>query len=583
MGKSCKGTDYGMKLLLCGILVWGLLVNPIFVKAENPEPGDSKILVVFSSKNGEIDEHGRLLDLLLSHFTTNLSLKSSKEVKKKDLDKITHLFYYGQVEEQLPSSLLNLLQSYKGPFVAIGQNIEQVKSHFSFIQLNGVGTYTEVVLSSNAEKHIAVDPQNILKVDIGPNTEVIVEAKQGDNRYPLFIKQNQAYYYATDNLFPPNSNFLAEALHEVFMVNHATATQGFLRLEDIHPGLEGDLVMEIARTLKQRNIPYMASVIPVYVNSETEEEYHLSDNPELLEALKYMQSNGGSIVLHGYTDQYQKGESGDGFEFWNLEKNTPIYFKPGDQTMIKTKDDFESPTAYEQYIKEKKTFETAYIEDLLTKGIQELVDYGLYPLAFESPSYAMSQNGYKVISKYFSTYVGQIQLTDEDWKVMTESPYLAYPSSLHGMKLLPETIRYVRYEDPTSILEMKARVNDFTVVRDGMIGGFYHPFLGVKGLIDLLNEMEKFPNVEWIDLKEMNNTVKTDTVHIKSEKGEILVDVKREQLASVTTPSFLLNFINLSKENKLWIMAGAGITMSMILTSYILLKRIQRTKRSWNE
>jgi uncharacterized protein YdaL len=337
--------------------------------------------------------------------------------------------------------------------------------------------------------------------------------------------------------------------------------------------------MEIARILEQRKVNYMVSVIPVYVNPETEEEYHFSDNPELVDALKYMQDHGGSILLHGYTDQFGIAETGEGFEFWNKEKNRPVYQPYNDQTDIKTRRDFNSQLEYETYLTAKKAFETAYIKKKLEKGIEELVQYGLYPLAFEAPHYAMSQNGYAVLSQYFSTYVGQVQLTDVDWRKMAESPYISAPTFLHGMTLLPETIRYVRYHDPQSIQEMKARVSDFTTVRDGVIGGFYHPFLGGKELIEVLDQMGDIPNLEWLDLKKRTNTVQTGTVKIKTENGRIHTEVKQQKKATKPPINIPFKEFLLSKDNLPWVLAGAALTLAMTVISFILFRRTYRIRK----
>lgn len=577
MVKNRHGTGYKMLILLFGILLFGYLNNPQSVQGKGTAADGTKVLVVFSSLSGEIDEDVRLLDLLISHFSANLQIKNSKQVQEEDLAGISHLFYYGLDQEQLPSSFLKLLPSYTGIFVAIGYNAEQFTRHFSFLKLTGIKSITEVWLTANEARKITVEPQNIMKVVSTGDTKVLIEAKNGDRKFPLFLKHQKNYYYATVDLFPPFSNFLAEALHELFEVDHLSSTQAYLRLEDIHPGLDPENVIEIAGILEQRKVSYMVSVIPVYVNPETEEEYHFSDNPELVEALKYMQDHGGSIILHGNTDQYGTAETGDGFEFWNKETNSPISQNPDEPSVIKSRGEFRSQLEYETSLYDQKTFETAYIKNKLDKGIEELVEYGLYPLAFEAPHYAMSQNGYEVLAQYFSTYVGQVQLTDKDWRKMTETPYISSPTFLHGMTLLPETIRYVRYEDPLSIQEMKARLDDFTIVRDGVIGGFYHPFLGGKELIEVLNEIEKVSNLEWLDLKKVENTVQTDTVKIKSENSKIIVDVKRHQdrVSPIATTFKMFLF---TKDNLPWILAGAALTIFMTGISYMLLRRIYRIR-----
>ncbi|MEH7235356.1 DUF2334 domain-containing protein [Bacillus sp. JJ1562] len=509
----------------------------------NVSAKDPKVLVVFSSQTERIDEHQRLLDMLISHFTQDISFKSSSEVKDGDLKGVTHLFYYGQTREQLPQKLIDILASYQGTIMSIGLNIEQQQAIFPFIKTNQAELYTEELYLPKEDKSINVDPTNIIQVET--TAETIIEAKQANQTYPLLINEENKYYYATNNLFPPNSNFLAEALHEVFNTEHKTPTQAYLRLEDINPASNSKDLMEIARILEQRNIPYMVSVTPVYVSPHTDEEYHLADAPNVRAALKYMQDHGGSIILHGYTDQYKNTKTGDGFEFWDAGQNTPIQ---NDKNYIKSR---------------------------IQQGLEELAEYKLYPLAFEAPHYAMSQNGYKVLSEHFSTIVGQLQLTDKDWRIMTESPYITKPTYLHGMQLLPETIRYVRYEDPQSIQEMKSRIHDFTTVRDGVIGGFYHPFLGARGLIEILNEFEKIPGVEWIDLKNLPNTVKADGISIESKNGEIIPDIDLDSYIDLEAkPMSMSELFHLFFDNTFWVLMGVAFTL---LVAVVSLKRGEST------
>src|SRR5699024_10990440 len=134
------------------------------------------------------------------------------------------------------------------------------------------------------------------------------------------------------------------------------------------------------------------------------------------------------------------------FEFWDVENQMPIYHGPEEEVVQLSVDDFESQEKYEAHQSANEEYERRYIENRLTRGVQELANYGLYPLAFEAPHYTMSQNGYQVASNIFSTYVGQIQLSDENWEIMDTTPYATQPTMLNGMVLLPETIGYVRPE-----------------------------------------------------------------------------------------------------------------------------------------
>ncbi|WP_196493772.1 polysaccharide deacetylase family protein [Ornithinibacillus caprae] len=541
--------------------------------AQSSAADQVKVLVIYSSENGEVDEHQRLLDLLIGHFTSSITFVSSAEVKAKDVSEVTHLIYYGQVPEELPSSLVRLLDSYHGPVLGIGYNVEQITSHFSYVDSMEMKIVNDVTIKRGEQEFIKVNAHPIVTMTIDQDLDVLVEMNQKENNYPLFMKQNDIYYYATPNLFGPVATILADELHTFFDMSHeSSSTYALLRLEDIHPRTDAEVLEEIAMFLHKKNIPYMVSVTPVYVNPLTEEEYHLSETPKLLKVLEFMQRNGASIVLHGYTDQYGEGKTGDGFEFWDVDKNSPMMEELG--TNIET--NFYTISGTGDMIDRNK-LESFYIENRITRGIHELVDYGIYPIAFEAPHYAMSQNGYEVISNYFSTYVGQVQLTDEDWRIMTEAPNITTPSFLNGMKLIPETIRYIRYEDPTSIQEMKERIDEFTMVRDGIIGGFYHPFLGSDGLKDLVHEMERIPDLEWINVNEMDHRVETDRVIITMENGKATPKHLKQEDKEEESKWLQYFLSQVSSESVLWISIGGGITITMVLITYLLLGRVERS------
>ncbi|MGP4042130.1 DUF2334 domain-containing protein [Gracilibacillus sp. D59] len=554
------------KIIFLGIIII-LLSNPLYVQSSTAD--NINVLVIYSSEDGEVDEHQRLLDLLIGHFTSSITFLSSTEVEANDLSGVTHLIYYGQVSEKLSSTLIDSLHSYKGPILGIGHNVEQITSHFSYIDTTESKIVNDVVIKRDTTNTVKLDSHPIMEISTdNDDVESLVESVHEDVHYPLLIKNKDTYYYATPNLFPPVSNFLADELHTFFDSLHKPSTSALLRLEDVHPRTDHEELEAIANFLTDKNIPYMVSVTPVYVNQQTEEEYHLWEAPNLVETLKDMQKSGASIVLHGYTDQYQDGQTGDGFEFWDVDKNMPVMEEPGSRELIEIE---------KQSLSEvENRNESAYIEERIKKGIKELVEYDIYPIAFEAPHYAVSQNGYQVISKFFSTYVGQVQLTDEDWRIMTESPYITTPDFLNGMKLVPETIRYIRYDDPTSIQDIKKRIDEFTIVRDGIIGGFYHPFLGLEGLKDLVREMEEIPNLEWIDLSEMEHKVKVDQEMYTIKNGNVITpDI--EEKTKKEKSSLFENYLNqVSSTNILWVSIGAGFILILVLINYLLLGRTEK-------
>lgn len=531
--KGSRGEKLYM-VLVTFFLIGGWPTHVAAVSMESEQAPN--LLVVYSSENGEVDEHQRLLDMLLGHFSDKITFKASTEVKEKDVAQADYLFYYGQQREALPGTLVELITKYDGVLVALGHNAEQLGDRFSFIEWTvDPAIIDRITVKDDQDKQLTFIPQYLLKINVidEQQTETLFIGKKDGEEHPLFVRNRTNFYFASTLLKPPFTIAFAEMLHEVFTEKPLFGSEtnlGYIRLEDIHPLVDPDHLMKIAHILAEKKIPYMIAVIPVYTNPVTQKQSHFSDSPKLLKALKFMQDNGGSIVLHGYTHQFRLSETGEGFEFWDVEHNMPIYHDQNDEVIVKTRDDFTSDYSYEQYIRSQKEIERAYIVERITKGVQELANYGLYPLAFEAPHYTMSQNGYKVLSDYFSTYVGQLQLSDEDWEIMSTAPYVTMPTFLHGMKLLPETLGFIQPESPKAIETMIDNARNYQFVRDGMVAGFYHPYLGVDLFIELLKELEKIPNVTWIDLKEMNNRVQTDYVDIKSENGEIIVDINRTGL-----------------------------------------------------
>lgn len=568
-GKISKG------LIFLLVAITFFLYVPDGSAEEKDEP---KVLVIYTSKDGEIDEYQRSLDMLISHFTNDVTFISSNNVTKNDLASVTHLFYYGQIAEQLPYIFNTLFDDYEGTFVAIGYNSEKLGDKFIFVNPLQEQVIDQLTLTSSK---ITMDITGRYIIGINPTagTEIILEGKKTEetSTYPVMIKNQFQYYYAVDDMYFQESILFGEVLHDIFQTYHDATHPAYIRLEDVHPLVDPANVRDIANVLKEKNIPYMVAVIPVYTNPETGKKHHFSDSPELLKVLKDMQKDGGSIVLHGYTHQFRGSETGEGFEFWDVERNTPIYAAADEPFTLLKESDFDTKEAYESYLNKLKEYEREYIEKKLTRGIQELVNYGLYPLAFEAPHYTMSQNGYQVVSEYFSTYVGHIQLSDHDWEIMGSTPYITSPSFLNGMQLLPETMGYVREGDSQAIPNMMEKAEQIHLTKDGMLAAFYHPYLGVAGFKELIEQLEKLPNMSWIDLKQMDIWVGADKVQIHTENDEIKVDIDRSGLLLSSIDFPLYHFMKFIKF-VVWGMAILGGVAVIVFIIFAVLLQSRKTK-----
>ncbi|PGL39785.1 hypothetical protein CN941_22655 [Bacillus cereus] len=506
----------------CLILLFSiLLLIPVHTSAQTSSK--PKVLILYSTENNTVTNNVQILNTQLGHFTKDITVKSLKEINEiTNSSSYTHIVYMGEKKEDLSTEVKQFLESFSGPVLVLGQNVEQLSNRFSFITSDETDIRTHTIEYPTHKLKNELQEERLMK-KIEAKGTTLAYALSADGTHPLIVQQGTSYYVATPNLFDWMSHYVGEMLFSYFEQKPMTnKTSAYLRLEDVHPAVNVKQLKEIAELLKEKKLPYMITVIPVYKDPDTGKTVHLKDNSELVDVLRFMQDNGGSIVMHGYTHQFYDSETGEGFEFWDVKTDQPI--RQSNHEKPKTKEDFQSTEDYNKYVENGKAFEEKYTKDHIEKGITELVEAKLYPVAFEAPHYTMSQKGYEILSQYFSTYVGQLQLNDTTWKSMHSPAYISTPSFLHGMKLIPETVGFIEEDKPQAIAKMKERAVSIEKLSDGIIGAFYHPYLGVTPLKEVLKELESIPNIEWIDLQKETNEVKMKDIYITTNKDGIHVE-----------------------------------------------------------
>ena len=173
-----------------------------------------------------------------------------------------------------------------------------------------------------------------------------------------------------------------------------------IRLEDVNPeyaiqenGLE--VLRLVADYLYSQNVPFQISVIPVY--SDPLENIYLdmsADDPNMQkfrETIKYMQSKGGTVGIHGYTHQFANSVTGRGYEFGNnaysedaiaferMEKAVQIFYKAGIDNFYYWETPHYAATD-SQYKKFANRFSVFYEPDYKQRGARNVkVYYNLKP------------------------------------------------------------------------------------------------------------------------------------------------------------------------------------------------------------
>ncbi|MGL4819104.1 MAG: DUF2334 domain-containing protein, partial [Bacilli bacterium] len=473
---------------------------------------DVRVLLVTDVDVATDRMQGKILDSIISPFADVYDVYTTEQFEDvPNVNAYDVLVYFGEVEKALSQRFVFRVDRFEGKVLWLGRNGEQTERISSLITYGPDEIVSDIMLYNESVSLGGATLVRSFETEEGLTT--YLEAIKGEQRFPLLVGDERTFIFNAMTLFDPIGQALASALPTIFQKTVGYETMKYIRLEDIHPHVDISQLKAVTDLLHEKEIPYMVTVIPKYYDEVTDSYINLADVPELVDLLLDMQSNGASIVLHGYTHQYRQSETGEGFEFWDVELDRPVY-QPSDVY----------PSLNMDWLSGRQ-YEESYIRSRVETGIAELVALGLFPIAFEAPHYTFPPDRMPLLREYFSTYVGQLQLSNKTWKPMYSAPYIASPHYTNRMTVIPETLGYV--ENEASIDEMVKRANALVNQQGAMLGAFYHPYLGEEPFKRLLRGLESIEGAEWFDLRTVDAEVKTKDVHIVVEDGEVKLDHRR--------------------------------------------------------
>jgi uncharacterized protein YdaL len=274
--------------------------------------------------------------------------------------------------------------------------------------------------------------------------------------------------------------------------------RALVRIEDVGPDADPTELRAVADVLSSQQVPFSVTVYTRFLNplgidnGGVAQAFNLSSRPEVISALKYMQSKGGTLVMHGWTHQFGSlrnpydGLSGNDFEFFlaHEEGTDPVRVVydgpvPGD-----------SPK---------------WANDRIQSSATQFTNSGLtVPRMWTFPHYAGSAVDYRAVANFPSNsttkrftaryerglYFGGLLTGGTVNHSRLNGQYFPYAvKDLYGTKVVPENIGNIEpvpyNTHPVRLpadLEATARAN--LVVRDGFASFFYHPYLGTSYLKD---------------------------------------------------------------------------------------------------
>jgi len=490
------------------------------LEPSTPAPSGALILHDSTGEWGWLGAvHARSLANLLGHFSVPCTISPVEQYSAGQMEGYRTVFYLGVVyDNPLPAAFLQDVMRTSRTVCWFRYNLWRIawderrysapdfeaRFGFRFLGLRRPG-YTRVSYRGQWFTKNAGDPEVGLSEVVGRgacSVQAFAYPPEGASGEPVpYIVRGGNLWYVADIPFSyvtEEDRYLAfaDALHDILGIQHAESHRGLMRIEDVNPTTSPDALRAIADYLFSEGVPFLISLIPVYqdpscyYSPDVPRLRLLSKEPELVEALRYMQAKGGQILLHGYTHQYNSaanpysGITGEDFEFYRttLNENLGVVFL--------------GAVPEDSY---------RWVRSRVCAAQQELHAAGLSEVGWETPHYAASAGDYRFFGQrfrltvqralYFTTAdVGEAARDGIDTRNPGNPAYFSsqlFPYVIerdaYGQKIVPENLGLVDLIGwngygkwlPGDIVRA-ASAN--LAVRDGWASSYFHPFLDIEYL-----------------------------------------------------------------------------------------------------
>lgn len=479
------------------IFIVSLFLFTIFCPAVlAEEPYKPKAVIVYEELYHDNNGVFNLVDAFyenLGHFDVKVSSLASKDWEKGKLQGYNLVIYIGNRPRELSQEMLEEITN--APYVLwLEDNIDGLVRVKGWQDFKFYGKNHYFVRLYAEGKEIPIDPYIPLYLaQPGEGAEVFATVSNMKDILPIMWQKENIFYLGKLDFSFPFYTLLADILHHILPCSEIKEYKVLLRIEDVSPFTNPENLQKLIDIAVYHDIPYAVAVTPFAHNKG--QEASLSQAKKLVRVLRKVQETGGFIIMHGccHYNEYSP-ETGEGFEFWNPRDEKPMEGEP------------------------------EFTRQRIERGLAELARAGLYPVAFEAPHYAMSSKSYTELARYFSTYVGQIQLSDETYTASLELPYEIKSYRLRGMKVWPESLGYVDPQDVRAVDEIREKAAFSKILPHAKTCVFYHGFLtpeGMEKVITVLKEEgyefaslgeEEF----WVQSRDINIWGKDNILHWKT-------------------------------------------------------------------
>ncbi|WP_255375421.1 DUF2334 domain-containing protein [Saccharomonospora sp. CUA-673] len=421
------------------------------------------------------------------------------------------MIYVGSLQNaRLPDAMPRDLAATDLPVLWLGNNIERyerVAGEFGW-RTTGLRadrpttvTYKGMALSRDPAD---TTPVHAVTVEDENRTQVLAHTSGREPQSPWAVRTD-AFTYVAEVPYAyldSGGRYLAAAdvLLGTLEPEAPTRHRALVRIEDVGPDTDVDDLRPIVELLVEEDVPFSVAVYPYFtdprgVTADGEpQSARLVDEPELVDLLRYATEHGGTLVMHGYTHQYEKASnprsavSGDDYEFYRSTVDDDGHVA------------LHGPVPADS---------AEWFRDRVATGLAEFRRVGLpTPTLWEFPHYGGSAVNYHETNgifagrydrgSYYAGYCpgGRCGAAEDVSYDEVYGQHFPYPvRDVYGTNVVPENIgnlapsKFNQYSART-VVDMLADAQRSLVVRDNVASFFYHPFLGTAGLRDLVSSLQ---------------------------------------------------------------------------------------------
>jgi uncharacterized protein YdaL len=471
-----------------------------------PPTTSSNTMIVYDNGNtwGYLGQlYGTMTANLVGHFGGYTPVKVT-EYQAGQMDGYKAVIYIGSTwDEPIPTAFLDDVLKGTTPVMWIGHNIWELTNRATPTAFKDKYGWMWSQLDQADVRQIRYKGQTFLRDVNNPRgimdysfmdtskVNVLATAVRPDGTsFPWAIRSGNLTYIGENPMSYIGENdryvILSDLLFDLLAPTTPERHRAMVRLEDVGPDSDPEDLIAAADYLSSEGVPFSFGVYTVYKDPNNVNgrgtTIRMRDAKDVVSAINYMISKGGTMIMHGYTHQYESianpynGISGDDFEFFSAHIDAENYVR------------FDGPVPNDSASWALARVDAATAEFKAARLPQ--------PTIFEFPHYAGSGTDYRAIRTRFSTryerslyftgaLTGGPDGTDVNRMVGQFFPYVV--NDVYGSKVLPENLgNYEPTEEnhhpprsPQQIIETAKRN---LAVRDGFASFFYHPYYGVDNL-----------------------------------------------------------------------------------------------------